>query len=149
MGIFGCWAHLCHAMTRCLTRNVSTVVWTPISPLYTSEWPFDQRLCYFPKDDFFGTPCSFCIYPILVFYQPTSLKGLEVGKADQVAGRPIWWLIGRLANMYDNRDSNWLILDRQMLMIDSRITFAKLSYYEIWFHEFWELMLLNSSKIRF
>ena len=22
-------------------------------PFYTSEWPFDQKFCYFPKEDFF------------------------------------------------------------------------------------------------
>ena len=32
-----------YAITRCLAHvhNVSTHVWTPIFPLYTSEWPFD------------------------------------------------------------------------------------------------------------
>ena len=25
----------------------------PIYPLYTSEWPFDQEFCSFPKDDIF------------------------------------------------------------------------------------------------
>ena len=24
----------------------------PLVPLHTSEWAFDQRFCYFPKDNF-------------------------------------------------------------------------------------------------
>ena len=42
-------------MTRCLAHapKASTLVGAPISPLYTSEWPFDQGFCSFPKDDIF------------------------------------------------------------------------------------------------
>ena len=49
-----------YAIARCLAHipNVSTFVWTLISPLQTSEWPFDQRFCCFPKDNFFGTSCT-------------------------------------------------------------------------------------------
>ena len=51
-----------YAITSCLAdvHNVSTLVWTPISPLHTPEWPFDQRFCYFRRDDFLGggTPCT-------------------------------------------------------------------------------------------
>ena len=44
-----------YTITRCLAHvtNVSTLVRAPISPLYTSERPFDQKFCYFPKEDFF------------------------------------------------------------------------------------------------
>ena len=51
------WGAECiYAITRCIAYVpiVSTFVWTPISCFHTSEWPFDQRFCYFPKDNFFG-----------------------------------------------------------------------------------------------
>ena len=40
-----------YAITRCLAHvpNLSSLVLTPNFPLYTSEWLFDQRFCYFPK----------------------------------------------------------------------------------------------------
>ena len=50
-----------YAITRCLAHvpNVSTLVWTHISPFYTSEQPFDQRFCYIPKEDIIlGYPVS-------------------------------------------------------------------------------------------
>ena len=33
--------------------TICLLVWTPIFPLYTSDWLFDQRFCYFPKEYFF------------------------------------------------------------------------------------------------
>ena len=52
-----------YTITRCLAHvtNVSMLVWAPISPLYTSEWPFDQKFAIFLKRTFFGTPCRFSI----------------------------------------------------------------------------------------
>ena len=38
----------------------------PFVPLHTSEWAFDQRFCYFPKDNFIlGHPV---VYPSNPFY---------------------------------------------------------------------------------
>ena len=51
-----------YTITRCLAQvtNVSTLVWVPISPLYNSEWSFDQKSCYFPKENFFlGHPVEY------------------------------------------------------------------------------------------
>ena len=44
-----------YAINRCLAHvpNLATLVWTPISTLCTSEWPFNQRFCHFSKDDLF------------------------------------------------------------------------------------------------
>ena len=64
-----------YTITRCLAHvtNVSTLVWAPISPLYTSEWPFDQKFCYFPKEDFFWDTLyivrvySLCMYKQIIF----------------------------------------------------------------------------------
>ena len=39
-----------HAITRC-PQCVYTCV-HPLVSLHTSEWAFDQRFCYFPKDNF-------------------------------------------------------------------------------------------------
>ena len=58
-----------YTITRCLAHvtNVSTLMWVPISPIYTFEWLFDQKFCYYPKEDFFWG------HPVVVM----SLSGLK------------------------------------------------------------------------
>ena len=53
-----CGAEHIYAITRCLVNvpNVSTLVWTPISPLYTSEWPLIKSFAIFLRRFFLGHP---------------------------------------------------------------------------------------------